>query len=311
MIEYLACGNVMSDETIEPGRAKSDRHMGGPAFFALAGMRLFTENVKLVSRVGRDFYDKDSYGDWMVKNGISDESVRVELENCSCFLLDYNSDGSGRNVVSVYGQEHLGYIKTSPEDIAAAMNGNVRGMYMAMGVDKVFWEKLHAIKQQYNFKIMWELEHFNCRNDVNLIRDVIGYADGFSLNYNEASKLFNIDREDDIAIIKELQKLPVGYTLYRVGKRGAFSVTPDGAWFCPSIDIYPYVDQTGCGNNSTGAAGYALTEGWSPEMIVAAANVSAGYNCAQFGPFPHFTDEIMKDGMEIIKKQAEKCVKVI
>lgn len=33
MIEYLACGNCMSDEIIQPNGERSTRHMGGPAFF--------------------------------------------------------------------------------------------------------------------------------------------------------------------------------------------------------------------------------------------------------------------------------------
>ena len=123
-------------------------------------------------------------------------------------------------------------------------------------------------------------------------------ADMWSINRNEASSFRN-SRERDEDIINELMKPPAEFTLYRVGK-GCLCGDPFPAFFCPRIDpLGDSVDPTGCGNNSTGAAMYAWVEGYSPDMVVAMANVSAGYNAAQHGPYPVFTPEVMQSALEL------------
>lgn len=306
MIEYLACGNVMSDEVVQPNGFKSDRHMGGPAFFSLSGIRLWTKNVKLVSQVGEDF--KYTYGKWMAANGITEESVIKEAENTSCYELCYNDDGSGRGATSYYGDENLGYLKTHPEHIDAAATQGIKGVYMAQGADSIVWKKLEAVKNKYGFKMMWELECFATGSKLDKIKNVIHIPEMWSLNYNEASRLFGIPRDNDDDIINELMKLTNELTFYRVGKRGAFAVTRTNAVFCPSVDVLPYVDQTGCGNCSTGAAMYAHVSGCEPAMTVAMANVAASYNCAQYGPYPLYTDEVMTQALVYAQQLMQRAV---
>ena len=43
MIEYLACGNIMSDQVEHEDGTFSPWHIGGPALYALAGIRLWTD----------------------------------------------------------------------------------------------------------------------------------------------------------------------------------------------------------------------------------------------------------------------------
>ena len=309
MIEYLACGNVMSDEVIQPDGFRSERHMGGPAFFALSGIRLWTKSCKLVSSAGRDF--AQTYGKWMEANGVSQESVRIETEYTSCYELNYNEDGSRRGVRSFYGEENLGYLKTHPDRIDDAATTDVKGIYMAQGADRVIWEKLEALKKKYDFQIMWELEYFNSGTDLARVKEVMPIADMWSLNYHEASKMFGIPKENHAEIINELMKLPIDFTFFRVGKAGAYAVTKTNAWFCPAVDVAPYVDQTGCGNCSTGAAMYAKVAGNDPAMVVTMANISSGYNCAQYGPYPLYTDEVMQQARTLaaeLVKQVKNTV---
>ena len=74
-VEYLACGNIMSDRIQSEDGSYSEWNMGGPAFYALSGMRIWTPQVKLVCKTGADY--ADSYGRWMDDNGVTRESVRV------------------------------------------------------------------------------------------------------------------------------------------------------------------------------------------------------------------------------------------
>ena len=278
-VEYLACGNIMSDRIQSEDGSYSEWNMGGPAFYALSGMRTWTPQVKLVCKTGADY--ADSYGRWMDDNGVTRESVRVELEEHTRYTLRYNRDGSFTPTPH-FSMEHLGYLKTHADDIDEAAAGcRIKGMYMAHNCDAVVWENLRRIKEKHGLKIMWEIEYagiyrqqcgISREHMLEKIRNVMQTADAWSLNHNEAADLFDLPREDDDAIIRRLQELPIAFTFYRVGARGAYAVTKTAAYFAPSVlPAGPAVDPTGCGNCSTGAAAYAYFQGEEPAMVAAMA----------------------------------------
>ena len=309
-IEYLACGNIMSDRIEDENGNVSEWNMGGPAFYALSGMRIWTPNVKLVCKTGADY--ADTYGKWMDDNGVTRESVRVEVEEYTRFTLKYGENGVF-GYKPHFSAEHLGFLKTHADDIDRAAEGYpIKGMYMAHNIDKVVWDNLRRVKDKHGFKIMWEIEYAgSIREKMGISRDTalskIQYAmetaDAWSLNCNEAADLFNLPREDDAGIINELQKLPIDFTFYRVGDRGSYAVTKTNAYFCPVLQPFgPSVDPTGCGNCSTGAAGYALFSGHHPAMVAAMGNVAGGFNAAQRGPYRLYTPE----KMELARKLAQE-----
>ena len=299
----------MSDQIKSEDGTLSPRCMGGPAVFALSGMRLWTKRCKLVAQTGADYVE--DYGKWMDRHGLTHESILVEAEEVPIHVLQYNPEDKGFIWTSLKSQEYLGYLKTHPYHIDNAASSAVKGIYMAQKLDQVVWKNLEQVKEKHGFKIMWEIEYGASMCDdttcISRITDVLRVADMWSINHNEASDLFRIPRENDADIINELMKLPAEFTLYRVGKRGAYAVTPFQAVFCPSIDPFgSSVDPTGCGNNSTGAAMYAWVEGYDPAMVVAMANVSAGYNAAQHGLYPLITSHVMDSAMELAHSYAEK-----
>lgn len=310
-IEYLACGNIMSDRIENKDGTYSDWSMGGPAFFALSGIRLWTKSCKLVCQTGADA--AETYGVWMERNGLTQESVRFEAEQTTRFTLKY-VEGGKFIPTPHFSMEHLGYLKTHPDEIEEACTSAVKGIYLAQNTDAVFWEKLGRVKEKYGFKIMWEVEYARIfassvsrKEFLSKVRYAMLVADMWSINYNEASDLFNLSQEDDEAIINEIQKLPVELTLFRVGKRGSYAVTPTNAFFCESINpAGPSVDPTGCGNNSTAAAMYAHVSGESPGMVAIMANISSGYNAAQHGPYPLYTDETMAYARNLAKRYFDK-----
>ncbi|MGI5888003.1 MAG: carbohydrate kinase family protein [Oscillospiraceae bacterium] len=316
-MEYISCGNIMSDMVVEsvdnsdPNEIMKNTRLsiGGPALYALSGIRLWTKDCKLVSNTGADYVD--DYKPWMDRNGLSCESIHPLQEHVIVHELSYDRADGGYNFASRYGAEHLGYLKTRPSDIdKAAEGGRVKGMYMAQDCDLVWWKQFAGVKAKHGFKMMWEIE-YNPKSSktpkLDKILECMQYADMFSFNHNEASLIFGIPREDDEAIINEIMKFPVELTLYRVGKRGSYAVTPDGAWFCPAIDPHgPSVDPTGCGNNSTGAAMYAHVSGHDPLMTAVMANVASGYNAMQYGPYPEYTDAVMKEAAELADSTYKK-----
>ena len=315
-VEYLACGDLMSDLVELADGTVSEKNIGGAAMYALSGMRLWTKNCKLVCKAGADY--KDTYGKWLENNGITQSSVNVAAEHCSTFVLRYAPDGSF-TPIPVYSYTNVGYLKTHPEDIDKACEGEaVKAIYVVHYTDAVIWRKLAEVKKKYGFKIMWEIEfdrafrkreNIDCETALESVKRALEIADMWSINHNEASDLFHIPREDDADIIAEIQKLPVELTLYRVGKRGAYVITPREVYFCESIDpLGKSVDPTGCGNTSTGAAMLSYIEGDHPAMVAAKACIAAGFNAAQRGPYPLYTENIMSSACKLADKYFAKII---
>lgn len=163
----------------------------------------------------------------------------------------------------------------------------MKGVYLAQNADRTFWSRLGAVKLRDGFKLMWEIEAPWCHpyymKDIQEICET--YVDAFSINIQEAQLLFNCAGEE--ACIQNLQQLKVSFTLFRVGSKGLYVVTPDEAIML-SPAPGPVVDPTGCGNTSTGAALYAFGEGHDPLMIGIMANVGASMNIRQYGIIPNF-----------------------
>ena len=294
-MDYIAAGNVMSDIIEREDGSRSAMHLGGPAFFALAGIRLWTDSVKLCSGVGADF--EEIYGPWMRANRVPADAVSVRADHTTLHVLRYLENGKYAHE-SIYGAQNLGYLKTRPEDLEAALD-HTKGVYMAQNTDRVYWAKLARLKERHGFKFMLELEHNNGWEDV---REICKLADYFSCNLNEASALLGIPREREEEIIAQLLRLPVEQIFFRVGARGSYALSGNTATFVPAVDIGRPVDPTGCGNCSTGSAMYAYTEGFDPIMTAVMANIAAAYNVLQYGPYPHFTEQTRRQAAALAEK---------
>lgn len=298
-MKYIAAGNIMSDIIEQPDGSHSRLHIGGPALFALSGIRLFTDEVALCSNVGADF--DMLYGQWMKQNNLSSQAVKVKAEHCSLHILRYLENGAFEHQ-SVYGGQNLGYLKTTPEELEAALN-NTRGVYMAQNTDRVFWDKLTKIKEKHSFRFMLEME---INSGLARVKDVCQLVDYFSLNINEAADLLGIPRENEEDIINELLKFPVKDIFFRVGAKGSYALRGNTGWFVPSVNLAPPVDPTGCGNCSTGCAMFAYTEGYDPIMTAIMANIAAAYNVMQYGPYPHYTAETRQQALALAQKMRQE-----
>jgi sugar/nucleoside kinase (ribokinase family) len=292
-MDYLAAGNVMVDSVrFQDGRTSDRKNMGGPAPFAYSGIRVWTDSARLVCNVGADF--TMYFNDWILKNRVDMSGIKVKCDHCNHSYLVYFEDGT-------YGQDDqaahfrsdwmqdLGYLKTTPEEIGEhSVKSPAKGLYLAQNVDHVFWEKLGDIKKRDKFKIMWEIEGPSSYSVyMEDVLNALESVDAFSINLKEAQNLFDVKTEAEC--IRKIQQLPVEYTLFRVGKKGAYSVTPKTAVFVPSLSFGVELDPTGCGNTSTGAALYAFCEGFDEHQIGVMANVASALNVRQFGLIPDFS----------------------
>ena len=306
-VEYVAFGNVMLDEVLLADGTKSMEHIGGPSTFAYSGIKLWTDKVMQSSKVGEDFHPL--FDPWMEKNNVIKDGFDVVVEHSNHSFLKYNPDGTYGPAGNVEHHrmdwiQDFGYMKTSPEQIDYwTKDKNIKGIYLAQSCDKVWWRKLKEVKNRNGFRFMWEIEGpSSYKKYLDDVLNAMESVDIFSINIQEAQHLFDV--EGDEACIKELQKLPVDYTLFRVGERGLYSVTKDEVIYLPPAPSDKVVDPTGCGNTSTGSALYAYCEGKDPLMIGIMANVASAQNIRQFGVIPDF--EAVRD---FAYKQADELYK--
>lgn len=312
-MRYVIGGNVMLDSVRFAGEKEYSREsIGGPATFAYSGVKLFTDDVMQCSRLGEDYHEL--FDDWVARNGVETKGFKVVSARCNHSYLVYNADGTYGSEkfmqsVAQMGEwmQNLGYMKTSPQDFAQFTGKDTKGIYLAQNYDRVFWDQLGAVKARDGFKIMWEIEGPSAHKEFldQVIYDC-RYVDIFSINIQEAQNLFEV--EGDEACIRELQKLPVDVTLFRVGERGLYSVTPDAVYYLPPAPG-PVVDPTGCGNTSTGGALYAYAEGYDPLMVGIMANVASGQNIRQYGVIQDFAKarrEAQEQVQELYAKYKEQ-----
>jgi len=314
--DYVIAGNVMLDKVVFlDGSASGREHIGGPATFAYSGVRIFTDNVMQCSNLGADY--ENLFKPWIHANQVETKGLKVVCDRCNhhtMHFLDKSGAYAGPLDYEISEEEKwlkndawqdFGYMKTRPEELEVFTKGKkVKGVYLAQNADRTYWSKLGKIKLRDGFKLMWEIEapwcHPHYLQDIKEI--CAAYVDAFSINIQEAQHLFEC--EGDQACIKGLQELDVAFTLFRVGSKGLYVVTPDKAIFLPPAPG-PVVDPTGCGNTSTGAALYAYAEGHEPLMIGIIANVAASQNIRQYGIIPNFSD-IRDESIAMVKTLYEQ-----
>ena len=289
--EYICAGNVMMDSHDPNPRHGVEEFIGGPATFAYSGIRIWTDKVMQVSRVGADY--KEVFGPWMEKNQVEEKGFNVVCDRSNHtwafgYLFGFGETPESFNEYNNDIFQDFGYLKTNPEEIGRFTEGQkIKGVYLAQNIDRVFWKKLGAIRARDGFKMMWEIEMpWAYTQYLDRVKDICTkYVDVFSINIAECQNLFGV--EGDEACIKGLQTLDVDLTLFRVGERGLYVVTKDEAIYLPPAPG-PVVDTYGCGNSSTGSALYAYCEGKDPLMVGIMANVASAKNLAQFGIIPEF-----------------------
>ena len=127
------------------------------------------------------------------------------------------------------------------------------------------------------------------------------------MNLNEAKVFFGLDTLDDV--LEELHKIGKP-CFFRAGEKGAYMLQDGQTAFLPAVGTAESVDPTGCGNCSTAASLVGFAEGLGPWQTVAMANVAAGFNARQYGPWPLVTPQARSEARrqkEMLLQHAAKA----
>ena len=305
MARYLIAAGVIVNDMLYPDGRTVKGFLGG-ALYTVNGVLPYTEDLLFLSEAGPDF--DDFYGDYFRLNHISMDGVQYVYPKTCYTVVKYKETGEWTET-SLYGDEYFakyGFPKAKAEYIEKFGGPDVKGIYFESAVRDPVWNDLDRIRAACpNAKIMSELytEETHDPSMKDRLFEHIGKMDIYSINLPESMALFGTDSEEaSVQAIIDLGKP----CFFRVGKKGSYMIQDGKAWFAPSVESETSVDPTGCGNCSTGAAMYGFAEGCHPLLTAYLANVAAGVNARQYGPFPHYSDEVkswMREEAEEMYKQ--------
>ena len=298
-MKYIVAGMTITNDVVFADGTKSDCHLGG-AIFSLEGVRTYTDDVLYVSNVGDDF--EEYYGEWMARNNMKLDGMSKVLEHTHYNIVKYHPDGTYYEY-SIYGPEFEARNREATwinADQVLAVCQGAKAMYIDSHEKEPFWRRVDEVRAT-GCQILWE-PPTKCLVDPEVREKtwkIIDKVDMYTMNRPESFAFFGVDSEE--AVLEKL--LEYGKPcFYRVGSKGSYMVSGGEYAFAPSIDIGEFVDQTGCGNCSTAAAMYAYFEGYDNLMVAVMANIAAGYNLLQYGPYPYFTPEVTADALALAEK---------
>ncbi len=293
---YYCSGNIMTDQVMQPDGTLSDVHLGGPSVFAYAGVKLYDDNCCILANAGLDF--DEIYGDWIRANNVDTSQIWRMVEHTHASVLVYHEDGSyepGRP----HSPLNFGLCESNGKRFGLACDENSVLYYPHDTFNWASWLNIWEAMEQKHFKFMWEIHANSCiPEQLDRIIKVLPTVDMFSINYNEMKTLLGSSTTEEEAI-RWLQKYFGKFCILRVGSRGLYAIEADKATLIPSINSEIAVDSTGCGNCSTGAAMYGWMETGDAIMAGIMANIAAGYNVRQYGPYPKFTEKDREDSFRL------------
>lgn len=291
-MKYVVVSAVVTDEIHFPdGNVKIAP--GGAGFYALCGLRLWSDQVVAVTGIGED-YEK-LHGEWYRRNHISMEGFRIKDARSPYTIVEYFPDGE-RIETPALGLEHFRSLETTGEEVVPYLD-SAEGMYIFRNLDPDFWTGFLKNKKDSSCKIMWEIAADAAQKEnLETVRDIAGQLHAFSINMTEAKSLFGTsDREQ---IIEELRSWGLELIFLRQGAKGAVMITADEVVEVPSQPDVQVVDATGGGNSSTGAVLCGLVEGRSPEICGRMGSISATMCISQYGVPEEITEEMRKEAWE-------------
>jgi sugar/nucleoside kinase (ribokinase family) len=274
----IIVGSVLIDDLTYADGSRRENLIGGAGLYALAGAALFSPSPILVTGTGEDV--AETYGPWMVRNGLAQDGLRIADTHTPRNVLNY-LDEHTRTEEPVFGHEHFKRLEPSADDVAKVIAG-ARSVYLFRNTETAIWRGIAGLKEQHDIVLLWEIAIDACTpKERPRIEELLAIADAFSLNLEEAALIFRTSDVDRLT--SALQTLPVATAFLRAGRRGSFVVTRNDVAFVPSLAVEP-VDVTGGGNAYCGSALVGLAEGKPPAVAGAMGAVAASFAIRQFGP---------------------------
>jgi sugar/nucleoside kinase (ribokinase family) len=301
-MKYLVVSTAVLDIIVLPNGITQNPVLGGAGIYALSGIKVWHDDVKIITGIGEDFLA--SPGEWFARNNLTTSGLIIKDKHTPRTTIHYFDDGE-RVEAPVYGADHYHRLMASAADVSDHCAADTVGVYVFRDTAPEFWQALIGLKAKYHFKLMWELNASVAAPErLPEVIAVLNHCDIFSLNKQEALTLFSVNRIEDA--ITNLQSLRRPLVYFRIGEAGAYIITPENHHHIPPVPNVHVVDPTGAGNSSSGAVLVGYCQGQGPVTIGTMGAISAAYCLAQYGPPRLLDNSVRRQAHETLARQISK-----
>ncbi len=299
-MKFIVVSAVVTDE-IHFFDGKKIIVPGGAGIYALAGIKLWEDDVEILTGVGEDYFQL--HGEWYEENKISTEMMKVKDPHSPYTIIHYFEDGE-REETPKYGISHFNRLETTAEELKEHLETS-DGIYIFKNCDSKFWDSLLKIERKCSTKIMWEIAaDAAIPENIGKIEKILKWVDAFSINVTEAQSLFGIG--DLKEIINRLQNWNLDLVFLRRGAKGAVLISSESVVYVPSQPDVNVVDPTGGGNSSTGGVLCGMVKKCLPKECGIMGGLSAAMCISQHGVPRHITKEMRAQAEQRLKEN-ELC----
>ncbi|KGM46153.1 PfkB family carbohydrate kinase [Neobacillus niacini] len=271
MSKYLIVSTAVTDEIHKKDSREVQYALGGAGVYALAGAKVWTDDISILTGVGEDF--AGLHFKWFNNNGLSTKNLIIKDPWTPKTIIQYEDDDN-RTETPYYGIDHYKKMNATMNEIAEAATSETVGMYVFKDHDEAFWEELLRFNKKQKLKIMWEINADSAHVEyLHQVRKIVENIDVFSINKNEAKTLFA--EEDLEVIITRLKEWNINTVFLRVGSKGAYMVTKNSTVKISSVKDVNVVDVTGGGNSSSAGVLIGFCENRSLEEMGLMGSISA------------------------------------
>lgn len=292
-MDYVIATTVSTDEVHLADGTVFENQPGSAGFYALAGVRVFTERVTVCGGIGLEYLMR--HGKWYRENRVSTEGLVVRSDVSPVTVIHYFPDGSRTDEPNI-GLKEFRDLDPTVDEVFRCCDRNTKGVYVFKALEKEYLEALIKGRERFGYKLMWEISEDACKpENIGIIESYLKEIDVFSINRGEAKMLYGTDDEREAE--ERLLKASPNWVFFRRGSEGAHMLFNGRSYECPSISGIPVVDTTGGGNSSSGAVLYACCEGFDPQMAGCMGSAAAAEIIAQFGVPELFTGKMKERAM--------------
>ncbi len=269
-MDYVTFGIILDDlERADGVRRRELLGGGGPQ--TAFGMRLWSESVGLVGRVGADL--PEATWQWLRDSGIDAQGIKVTAWPTLRALQRMDEAGRRHHEWRVAETAITGQLKRSLAEVPADYRG-ARGWHMGVHPDEPDWEFLSGLRGLGGLVSVETFRPADKQLPPVALRRLLEAADVFSLNLLAATSLVGAGEPEELA--RRLVAAGARILALRMGVRG--SLVAEGrlkqaAWI-PALAV-DVVDAVGAGNAYCGA----FLTGW----VETADLVEAGLRGAAAG----------------------------
>ena len=301
-MEYIIATTVSTDEVHLADGTVFYNQPGSAGFYALAGMRVYTDKVLICGGIGPEYLPR--HEKWYHDNHVSTDGLVLRAEVATTIVIHYFPDGSRTDEPNV-GLHVFRALDPTPEEVFRCCTPETKGVYTFKGLDRKNLDALIEGRARYGYKLMWEIGEDACvPENIPVIEEYLKSIDVFSINLGEAKMLYVVYTEEE-AQARLCQAAP-HWVYFRRGSQGGNILAGGQVYTCGTAHDVHVVDTTGGGNSSSAAVLYAYCEGYEPKMAAAMGSAAAAVIISQFG-VPDIMDETTtKNAMEAAKRLCEE-----